>query len=327
VILPTFDDVLTAAGRIPEVAIRTPVLTSTALDKETGAQVFLKCENLQRAGAFKIRGAFNALSQLPADQRSRGVVTFSSGNHAQAVALAARLLEMSATIVMPSDAPRAKLEATRSFGGRVILYDRHREDREALVAKLSKDQGLTLIHPYDYAHTIAGQGTVALELFDQVGSLDALFVCLGGGGLLAGSLLSAGTRSPGCRVYGVEPEAGNDGQQSLRAGSVVRIPVPKTIADGAQTTHLGNLNFAIIQSRVTDILTVSDAQLVTSLQFLASQLKLVAEPTGCLALAAVRDVGRELAGQRVGVILSGGNVDPERYAQFLVQQVPGTVPR
>jgi threonine dehydratase len=317
VTVPAFADVVAAAQRIRGIAHRTPVLTSRTLDHMSGAKVYLKCENLQRAGAFKIRGAFNALSQLAPEVRARGVVTFSSGNHAQAVALAAQLLGVPATIVMPADAPRSKLEATRGYGGTVQLYDRQRESREAIVAALVAEQGLAFIHPYDNPHTIAGAGTVAAELIDETGPLDALFVCLGGGGLLAGSLLSAGELSPACKVYGVEPEAGNDGQQSLRSGSVVTIAVPKTIADGAQTTHLGQHNFAIIRERVADIVTVSDAQLVEALKFLATRMKIVAEPTGCLGLAGFLATGRELAGKRVGIIVSGGNVDADRLAQFL----------
>jgi threonine dehydratase len=315
--VPTYADVLSAAQRIKGTAHRTPVLTSRTLEQASGAQVFFKCENFQRAGAFKIRGAYNSLAQIPPEARARGVATFSSGNHAQAVALAAQLLDIPATIVMPADAPRSKLEATRGYGGRVITYDRQRENRETIVATLVAEQGQTFVHPYDYPHTIAGAGTAALELFEETGSLDALFVCLGGGGLLAGSLLAAGGLAPACRVYGVEPEAGNDGQQSLRSGAVVTIPVPQTIADGAQTTHLGQFTFAIIRERVADIVTVSDAQLIEAMQFLATRMKLVAEPTGCLGLAAFLATGRQLAGQRVGIIVSGGNVDAERLADFM----------
>jgi threo-3-hydroxy-L-aspartate ammonia-lyase len=315
--VPSYPDVVAAAQRIRGIAHRTPVLTSRTLGQASGAQVYFKCENLQRAGAFKIRGAYNSLSQIPPEARARGVATFSSGNHAQAVALAAQLLDIPATIVMPADAPRSKLEATRGYGARVITYDRQRENRETIVAALVAEQGQTFIHPYDYPHTIAGAGTAALELLEETGPLDALFVCLGGGGLLAGSLLAAGGLAPACQVFGVEPEAGNDGQQSLRSGAVVTIPVPQTIADGAQTTHLGQHNFAIIRERVTDILTVSDAQLIEAMKFLATRMKLVAEPTGCLGLAAFLASGRQHAGQRVGIIVSGGNVDVDRLAQFL----------
>jgi threonine dehydratase len=315
--MPSYEDIVAAAARIKGQALRTPVMTSRTVDQQTGASVYFKCENFQRAGAFKIRGAFNALSQLPPAARARGVATFSSGNHAQAVALAARILDMPATIVMPSDAPRAKLDATRGYGGRVILYDRQRENREEIVARLVAEQGLEFIHPYDNPHTIAGQGTVAAELFAEVGQLDALFVSLGGGGLLAGSLLAAGALSPACRVFGVEPEAGNDGQQSLRRGSIVHIPVPVTIADGAQTTHLGQCNFEIIRRLVADILTASDAELLEALRFFATRMKLVAEPTGCLGLAGALSMGQQWAGQRVGIIVSGGNVDAARLAEYL----------
>jgi threo-3-hydroxy-L-aspartate ammonia-lyase len=315
--LPTFDDVNAAAARIRGVAHRTPVLSSRTLDAQSGAQVYFKCENLQRAGAFKIRGAYNSLAQLTDKQRRRGVVAFSSGNHAQAVALAAQLLGVPATIIMPADAPASKLAATRGYGGRVQLYDRERENREQIVARIVAEQGLTLVHPYDQAGTIAGAGTAAMELFEETGPLDALFVCLGGGGLLSGSLLSAGALAPACSVYGVEPEAGNDGQQSLQKGEVVTIPVPRTIADGAQTTHLGAITFPIIRERVTALLTVSDAQLIEAMKFMATRMKLVVEPTGCLGLAAFIATGRELAGRKVGVILSGGNVDADRLAQFL----------
>jgi threonine dehydratase len=279
--------------------------------------VFFKCENFQRAGAFKFRGAYNALAQLPSPTSRRGVATFSSGNHAQAVALAANLLGIPATIVMPSDAPRSKSDATREYGGLIVPYDRHREDREELVAHLVADGGLTFVHPYDNPQIIAGQGTAAAELFDEVGRLDALFVSLGGGGLLSGSLLAAHALAPDCQVYGVEPEAGNDGQQSLRLGSIVRIPVPYTIADGAQTTHVGLNNFEIIRRDVADILTATDAALVEALKFFAMRMKVVVEPTGCLGLAAVWALGRQLVGQRVGIIVTGGNIDPGRLAEFL----------
>ncbi|HWJ17089.1 MAG TPA: threo-3-hydroxy-L-aspartate ammonia-lyase [Geobacterales bacterium] len=315
--LPTFDDVETAARRIERLALRTPVLTSRTVDRQTGANVFFKCENFQRAGAFKFRGAYNALSQLPSTASQRGVATFSSGNHAQAVALAANMLGIPATIVMPSDAPRSKCDATREYGGRIVFYDRHREDREKLVAHLVAEGGLTFVHPYDNPQIIAGQGTAAAELFDEVGRLDALFVSLGGGGLLSGSLLAASALAPDCQVYGVEPEAGNDGQQSLRLGSIVRIPVPNTIADGAQTTHIGLSNFEIIRRDVADILTATDAALVETLKFFATRMKLVVEPTGCLGLAAVWALGRQLVGQRVGIIVTGGNIDPGRLAEFL----------
>jgi threonine dehydratase len=314
---PTYDDVIAAARRLEGQARRTPVLTSRTADAELGAELFFKCENLQRMGAFKFRGAFNALAQFDAAQRRGGVVAFSSGNHAQAIALAARLLGIPATIVMPHDAPAAKVAATRGYGGKVIGYDRYTEDREAIGRRLAEEQGLTLIPPYDHPHVIAGQGTAAKELFEEIGELDALFVCLGGGGLLGGSALATRELSPRCRLYGVEPEAGNDGQQSLRSGTIVHIDVPQTIADGAQTQHLGHYTFDIIRRDVDDILTASDAQLIECMRFFAERMKLVVEPTGCLGFAAARALKAQLAGQRVGIILSGGNVDLPRFAALL----------
>jgi threonine dehydratase len=316
-ILPTYGDVAAAAQRIEGHAHRTPVLRSRTADEELGAQVYFKAENLQRMGAFKFRGAYNALSRFDAQQRKGGVVAFSSGNHAQAIALSARLLGIPATIVMPQDAPAAKVAATKGYGGTVVLYDRYTEDREAIGRKLAEENDMTLIPPYDHPDVIAGQGTAAKELFDEVGPLDALFVCLGGGGLLSGSALSARALSPGCKIYGVEPEAGNDGQQSFRSGAIVHIDTPKTIADGAQTQHLGNYTFDIIRRDVDDVLTVSDAQLVDGMRFFASRMKIVVEPTGCLGFAAARAMREQLKGKRVGVIISGGNVDMERFCSLL----------
>ena len=315
--LPTFDDVAAAAARLQGHAHRTPVMRSRMVDQALGAQVYFKCENLQRMGAFKFRGAFNALSQFSPAQRRAGVVAFSSGNHAQAIALSASLLGMSATIVMPHDAPAAKMAATRGYGGNVVLYDRYAEDREAIGRKLAEQHGLTLIPPYDHPDVIAGQGTAAMELFEDVGALDALFVCLGGGGLLSGSALAARALAPACKVYGVEPEAGNDGQQSFRSGAIVRIDTPKTIADGAQTQQLGAYTFAIIRRDVDDILTATDAQLVACMRFFATRMKLMVEPTGCLGFAAAREMKEELRGLRVGVVLSGGNVDIDRFCALL----------
>ena len=316
--LPTYDDVAAAAARLQGRAHRTPVLRSATADERWGAQFFFKCENFQRMGAFKFRGAFNALSRFDAAQRRAGAIAFSSGNHAQAVALSARLLGMPALIVMPQDAPAAKLAATRGYGAEVVLYDRFAQDREALTLALAAERGMTPIPPYDHADVIAGQGTAAKELFEEVGALDALYVCLGGGGLTSGSALAAKALSPDCRVYGVEPEAGDDGRQSLRAGRIVRIETPRTIADGAQTTHLGELTFGIIRRDVADIRTASDAQLVEGMRFFAERMKMVVEPTGCLAFAgAVADAPTTLRGARVGVIVSGGNVDLARYAALL----------
>ena len=319
--LPTYDDVIAAAARLEGHAHRTPVLQSATADARWGVRFIFKCENFQRMGAFKFRGAFNALSKFDAAQRRSGAIAFSSGNHAQAVALSARLLGMPAVIVMPQDAPAAKLAATRGYGAEVVLYDRFSEDREALTQRLATERGMTLIPPYDHPDVIAGQGTAARELFEEVGALDYLFVCLGGGGLLSGSALSARALSPACKVYGVEPEAGNDGQQSFRSGAIVTIPTPKTIADGAQTQHLGHYTFEVIRRDVDDVLTVSDAQLVQAMRFFAERMKMVVEPTGCLGFAAACEAGLPIAGRRVGVIISGGNVDLRRFGELMADAV------
>ncbi len=303
--------------RIAGHAHKTPVVTSRTVNEALGAEVFFKCENLQRMGAFKFRGGFNALSRFDAAQRKAGVVAFSSGNHAQAIALSARILGIPSTIVMPHDAPVSKVAATEGYGGRVVLYDRYKDDREQLGRDLAQKHGLTLIPPYDHPDVIAGQGTAAKELFEEVGELDALFMPLGGGGLLSGSALATRALSPRCKVFGVEPEAGNDAQQSFRSGAIVHIDTPKTIADGAQTQHLGNYTFAIIRRDVDDILTASDAELVDCMRFAAERMKLVIEPTGCLGFAAARRLKAQIRGQRVGVILSGGNVDIERFCGLI----------
>ena len=315
--LPTYDDVVQAAGRIAGVANRTPVLTSRTVDEAFGAQVFFKCENMQRMGAFKFRGAYNALMKFTPEQRRAGVVAFSSGNHAQAIALSAKLLGIPATIVMPQDAPAAKVAATRGYGGNVVLYDRYTQDREQIGRDLAEKHGLTLIPPYDHPDVIAGQGTAAKELFEETGPLDAFFVCLGGGGLLSGSALSTRALSPDCRLYGVEPEAGNDGQQSFRKGEIVHIATPQTIADGAQTQHLGNLTFPIIRRDVNDILTATDDELVQCMRFFAERMKMVVEPTGCLGFAAARRMKDELRGKKIGILVSGGNIDLAKLSGFL----------
>ncbi len=315
--LPTYDDVVQAAERIAGAAHLTPVLTSRTVNEEFGAEVFFKCENMQRMGAFKFRGGYNALARFSPEQRRAGVVAFSSGNHAQAIALSARLLDIPATIIMPEDAPAAKVAATRGYGATVVTYDRYTEDREQIGRALAERDGLTLIPPYDHADVIAGQGTAAKELFDEVGPLDAFFVCLGGGGLLSGSALATRALSPGCLLYGVEPEAGNDGQQSFRTGQIVHIDTPRTIADGAQTQHLGQLTFPIIQRDVDDILTVSDDELVACMRFFAERMKIVVEPTGCLGFAAARKMKDSLRGKRIGVLVSGGNIDLGRFASLI----------
>jgi threo-3-hydroxy-L-aspartate ammonia-lyase len=324
----TFADVRAAAQRIEGVAHRTPVLSSRTFDAATGAQLFFKCENLQRMGAFKFRGAYNALALFTPAQRKAGVLAFSSGNHAQAIALAARLLGMPSVIVIPIDSPAAKLAATRGYqegqaGSEVVLYDRYTEDREAIGKRLAEERGMTLIPPYDHPHVMAGQGTAALELIEQAvglgdrGPLDMLVVCVGGGGLIAGCAVAAKHLHPQTVVHGVEPEAGNDTQQSLALGRIVRIETPKTIADGAQTQASGRHTFPVIQRHVSSIATVSDAQLVATMRRMAERMKMVVEPTGALAAAAVLDGVIPVRGQRVGVIVSGGNVDIARYAALL----------
>jgi threo-3-hydroxy-L-aspartate ammonia-lyase len=318
--LPTYQDVEAAAARLAGHAHHTPVLRSATVDARLGAQVFFKCENLQRMGAFKFRGAFNALSRFTVEQRKAGVVAFSSGNHAQAIALSARILGFPAAILMPQDAPQAKIDATRGYlgdGGEVILFDRYTQDREALTRDLAHQRGLTVVPPFNHADVIAGQGTAAKELFEEVGPLDYFFVCLGGGGLISGSALATRALSPTCKLIGVEPEAGNDAQQSMQQGSIVTIPTPKTIADGAQTQSLGDLTFAIIRRDVNEITAVSDAQLVEGMRFFAERMKMVVEPTGCLGFAGALQAGKALAGARVGVLVSGGNVDLARFAALI----------
>jgi len=320
--MSNFSDIEAAAGRIRGVAHRTPVLTSRTADALSGAQLYFKCENFQRMGAFKFRGAYNAIARFDPAQRAAGVLTYSSGNHAQAIALSASLVGIGSTIIMPHDAPALKVAATRAYGGDVVTYDRYREDREEIGRRLARERGMTLIPPYDHPDVIAGQGTAAMELFAETGELDVLLVCLGGGGLLAGCAIAAAALSPSCKVIGVEPELGNDGQQSLRKGEVVRIAVPDTIADGAKVTHLGAHNFAVIQRHVDDIVTVTDAQLVATMRFFAERMKMVVEPTGCLAAAAALHGAVPLAGKRVGILVSGGNVDLPVFAA-MIAPAPG----
>ncbi len=318
--LPTYEDVARAAQTLKGVAHRTPVLTSATADRLAGAKVFFKCENLQRMGAFKFRGGYNAIANLSPEQRRAGVLTYSSGNHAQAIALAGKLLGVATTIIMPHDAPAAKKAATQEYGATVVSYDRYKQDREDVARDIQQKTGMAIIPPYDHLQVIAGQGTAALELLQDVGELDYLLVCLGGGGLLAGSALAASVLSPQCKMFGVEPEAGNDGQQSLRKGEVVRIEPPRSIADGALTLYLGQLTFGVIKQRVKDILTVTDPQLIATMKFFAERMKIVVEPTGCLGAAALMHGALSVEkGARVGVILSGGNVDLAAYAGFLTQ--------
>lgn len=316
-ILPTYEDVVDAHRIVAEHIHRTPVMESRSLKDSLGVEVLFKCENLQRTGAFKVRGAFNALSRLNEQQKALGVVTYSSGNHAQAIALAARTLGVGATIVMPEDAPASKLAATRGYGAEVITYDRASAgNRESIGARLVRDRGAMLIPPFDHPHVIAGQGTAAKELIEDAGELDALFVPLGGGGLLSGTILATRALSPACKIYGVEPAAGNDVQQSFRSGSIVQIEVPDTIADGARTQQVGDLTFQIIKREADDILDASDTELVTAMNWFGSRMKLVVEPTGCLGLAGMLQIASQLDGKRVGVMISGGNVDLARLADY-----------
>jgi threo-3-hydroxy-L-aspartate ammonia-lyase len=316
----TYDDVISAHQRIAGVAHRTPALTSATANHLTGGQLFFKCENFQRTGVFKFRGAYNAIAQLSSEQKAVGVAAFSSGNHAQAIALSAKLAGIKSVIVMPSDAPAVKIAATRGYGGEVILYDRHAEDREVVGRRIAEEQGLTLIPPYDHPHVMAGQGTAAKELFEDSGPLDVLLVPLGGGGLLAGCAIAAHAINSESTIIGVEPEAGNDGQSSFRSGVIVHIGVPKTIADGAQTQHLGTHTFAVIRRLVSDVITVTDAELVETMRFFASRMKLVVEPTGCLGAAAAIQKKVDVRGKKVGILVSGGNIDSARYAELLLNR-------
>jgi len=312
----TFKDIEQAQERMRGFAHHTPVLTSTTANTMTGAELFFKCENLQRVGAFKFRGAYNAIAQFSPAQLKGGVVAFSSGNHAQATALAAKMLKIKAVIIMPQDAPQIKVTATKNYGAEVVFYNRYTDDREAIGRKLAEERGLTLVSPYDDPHVMAGQGTVAKELFDEVGKLDVLLVPVGGGGLLSGCALAAKIMNPKCLVVGVEPLSGNDGQQSFRTGKIVRIDTPDTIADGAQTQQVGELPFQVIQKYVDDMVTVTDAELIEAMKFLASRMKLIVEPTGCLGTAAVFANKVKSSGKKVGIILSGGNIDLMRFASL-----------
>jgi threonine dehydratase len=313
----SFEDVRRAAGRLAGVAHRTPVLTSRTVDALTGATVLAKAECFQRTGAFKFRGAYNAISALDPAVRARGILSYSSGNHAQAIALAARLHGVPAVIVMPHDAPATKAAATAGYGAELVRYDRYAEHREDLGRDLAEERGLTLIPPYDHPDVIAGQGTVALELVEEAGPLDVLVVCVGGGGLIAGCATAAHALGA-TRVIGVEPAAGDDVQRSLRAGHRVSIPVPRTIADGQQTTSPGELTFPVIQRLVEDVVTVTDAEIVAAMALAFERLKVVLEPSGASALAALLS-GRvpDVAGRRVGVTLSGGNVGAARFAELI----------
>ncbi|HLA77924.1 MAG TPA: threo-3-hydroxy-L-aspartate ammonia-lyase [Vicinamibacteria bacterium] len=305
----TYDDVAAAAECLQGIAHRTPVLSSRTLDQRLSATVFLKCESFQRMGAFKFRGAYNAISRLSDEERRRGVVTYSSGNHAQATALAGRLLGAAVTVVMPADAPAVKRAATEGYGARVVSYDPAKEKREDVARALQGEDGPVLIPPFDHPQVIAGQGTAAKELIEEVGGLELLLVPCGGGGLLSGSAPAARRLAPACRVVGVEPEAGDDATRSFKTGVLQTVENPRTIADGARTASLGTLTFPLVRQHVDDMVTVSDAEIVEALRFVWERMKLVVEPTGALALAAALAGRVEVAGRRVGVIVSGGNAD------------------
>ena len=315
--LPTYADIVSAARQIAGVAHRTPVAVSRTVNARTRAEVFFKCEHLQRAGAFKFRGAYNALSRLSPDQRRRGVVAYSSGNHAQAVALAGQLLDIPRVIVMPSDAPAVKRAATIGYGGEVVAYDREREDREVIGRRLAEERGLALIPPFDHPDIIAGQGTAARELFEEAGPLDVLLAPCGGGGLLSGSALAARALAPSCRVIGVEPAAGDDATRSFRTKTLQRVAHPRTVADGAMTPSLGTLTFPLVLANVSEMTTVDDRQLLRTMFYLWERMKLLVEPTGALGAAALLEGGLDVKGLRVGVILSGGNVDLSQVAFWL----------
>lgn len=318
----SYDDVAGAAERIAGHARRTPVLTSTTVDQRTGASTFFKCENLQRMGAFKFRGAYNALALLSAEERKRGVLAYSSGNHAQAVALAGRMLGVQSVIVMPMDAPKVKLEATRGYGAEVVLYDKHAVDRDAFARELADARGMAVIPPFDHPHVVAGQGTSARELFEEVGELDYLLVCCGGGGLLSGCAIAANALSPKCKVIGVEPELGDDATRSFRTRSLQSCHNPETIADGARTQSLGKVTFPLVMAYVNDMLTVSDPELLETMFWIWERMKLLVEPTGALAATALLEGKLSAKGARVGVILSGGNVD----LRWAAGQLAGTRP-
>ncbi|HEX2207920.1 MAG TPA: threo-3-hydroxy-L-aspartate ammonia-lyase [Longimicrobium sp.] len=317
--LPTADDVRAAATRLRGVVHRTPVMSSRTLDERLGARVFFKCENLQRMGAFKFRGAYNAVSLLSDEERARGVLAYSSGNHAQAVALTGRLLDIRTTIVMPDDAPAAKVQATRGYGAEVILYDKEKQTREELAAQLREERGMSLIPPYDYADVVAGQGTAALELLEETGPLDALLAPYGGGGLLGGTALAASALSPGCRVIGVEPALADDATRSFRTGTLQSVRNPPTIADGLRTPALGRITFPLIRELVRDMRTVTEAGIVDAMRFLWTRMKIIVEPSGAVPLAALLADPDAFRGMRIGVIISGGNVDLENACRLFAQ--------
>ena len=305
----TYEDVAAAARRLDGVVHHTPVMTSRTVNDRVGAEVVFKCENFQRTGAFKIRGGYNAVAQLSPEAKERGVITYSSGNHAQAIALAGRLHDVDATIVMPENAPQVKLNATRGYGAEIVTYDPETTTREELGRQIAEERGLTLIPPYDHPHVVAGQGTAGDELFDDVGALDALLVCCGGGGLLSGCALAARHHAPDCTVIGVEPEAGDDATRSFHSGELQTVENPDTIADGARTPYLGEVTFPLVLEHADDMVTVSDAALVRAMHLLWERMKMVVEPTGALGAAALLDEVVPGNDRRIGVLVSGGNVD------------------
>ena len=314
----TFDEIVAAANRLQGKAIKTPVMTSRTVNKQAGGEVYFKCENLQRTGSFKFRGAYNALCQIPEDQKAKGVIAYSSGNHAQGIALAGQLLGIPTTIVMPTIAPEVKLAATKGYGAEVVLYDIHETTREEVADQLAAERGAPIIPSFDHEHIIAGQGTAAKELFEEVGELDMLVVCCGGAGLLSGSSISASILSPQCKVIGVEPEAGNDATRSFKSGMLQAVHNPDTIADGARTPSLGKLTFPLVMEYVNDMLTVSDEELIETMYFMWERMKIVVEPTGALATTAVLTKKVDVTDKRVGVLITGGNVDLKKAAQWFL---------
>jgi len=307
----SFQDILSASDLLSGMVNKTPVITSRTLDAMSGATVFVKCENFQRTGAFKFRGAFNAMSRLPGSDKDHGVLTYSSGNHAQAIALSGQLLGIATTIIMPDDAPAIKKAATEGYGARVITYDKHETTREVLAAEIAKEHGMTIIPPYDHPHVVAGQGTVGLELMQAAHELDYLFVCCGGGGLLSGCAIAAKHLQPHCQVIGVEPEAGDDATRSFHSGTLQKVHNPDTIADGARTPYLGKVTFPLVLQYADHMITVSDAALIDAMRFFWERAKLIVEPTGALATAGMLSDQIDVRGARVGVVISGGNVDLE----------------
>ncbi|MBX2820980.1 MAG: threo-3-hydroxy-L-aspartate ammonia-lyase [Rhodothermaceae bacterium] len=314
----TFEEIVSAASRLEGKAIKTPVMTSRTVNKQTGGEVYFKCENLQRTGSFKFRGAYNALSQFTKDEKAKGVIAYSSGNHAQGIALAGQLLGIHTTIVMPSIAPEVKLAATKGYGADVVLYDINEVTREEVADQLAAERGSPIIPSFDHEHIIAGQGTAAKELFEEVGELDMLVVCCGGAGLLSGSSISASVLSPQCNVIGVEPEAGNDATRSFKSGMLQTVHNPDTIADGARTPSLGNLTFPLVMEYVSDMVTVNDEELLETMYFMWERMKIVVEPTGALATTAVLTKKVDVTDKRVGVLITGGNVDLKKAAKWFL---------